>query len=106
VVNGQQNESNGDRYMSISKSTNGTSSNILNDFSTVLDDIGTTISELVDSFALSAAPYQGKVRVFVNNVEMLSGWTFNSTSKTISFDATNIPTNGSVITVKYQVQVN
>lgn len=101
-----RNETIGTRYNYISDKTNGLKGDIEGDFYKILNEMGFTISNLVDSFALAAAPYQNNVRVYVNGVELASGWSFDSVSKTVKFDSQNIPVNGANIIVKYQVQVN
>jgi hypothetical protein len=93
----------GSRYIEASASTGGTSTDIKNNFSTSLLDIGTSIATLASSFSISAAPYNNAVKVFVNNVEMTTGWTYNATSRSVKFNIS--PAEGSQVVIKYQVQV-
>ena len=99
-------ESIGTRYNSISQSTNGSSSDITSNFGTTLQDMGGTIVNLVDQFALSETPYGNSLEVFVNNVKQLQGWTYNPTSKSVKFLANSIPAEGSNINIKYSVALN
>ena len=96
----------GNRYMEISTITGGTSSEIKNDFSVTLDSIGTSIVNLVDSFALSTAPYNNAVKVFVNKVPVATGWTYDNVSHSIKFSPTAVPSEGSQIEIDYQVEAS
>ena len=96
----------GNRYILASQTTGATSSEIKNDFSTILLDIGNSIVSLVDSFALAEAPYNNVVKVFVNKTEVLSGWTFDIATHSIKFNSNSIPVEGATIEINYQVKAS
>jgi hypothetical protein len=95
----------GTRYNYVAQNTNGTIGDINSDFYQTLDNMGFTISNLADSFALNSLPYKNNIKVFVNGTELVNGWSFDFISKSIKFNADSIPMNGAKIEVKYQVQV-
>jgi hypothetical protein len=101
-----QGETVGTRYNYVSQSTGGLSSDITADFSKTLSNMGGTIVNLIDSFALSESPYNNKVEVFVNNVKVDTGWTYNISSRTIKFIDGKVPNEGAAIEVKYSVAGN
>jgi hypothetical protein len=101
---GYQWETLGKRYVEVSKATAGASADIKQDFATVLLDMGGRIVNLVDSFALSESPYQNKIEVFVNSKLVSSGYTFDSSSRSIKFDTQSLPAEGSKVEVRYKVQ--
>ena len=103
---GFQWETIGKRYMEVSNATNGTVSDIKKDFAPMLKDIGGSIVNLLNSFALSEAPYQNLVEVYVNSVKVQSGWTFDSTQRTVKFDAASVPSEGAKVEVRYKVKAN
>lgn len=94
----------GKRYMEISTSTAGTTSDIKKDFANVLLDMGGTIVNLMDSFALNESPYQDQIEVLVSGVKVNSGYTFNASSRSIKFDANALPAEGSKVEVRYKVK--
>jgi len=96
----------GNRYMQASKMSGGTSSEIKDDFSKTLNDLGTNIVNLVDSFSLAEAAYNSEVTVLVNNKIITSGWKYNDISHSIKFDASSVPTEGSKIEVRYHVKAS
>lgn len=102
---GEQYETVGTRYISASSQTGGTSSSIKKDFYTTLSDIGDSIVALVDSFPLSGVPYNAEITVRVNG-EVVDGWSYDSTAKTIKFDAGSVPAAGSKISISYKVGCN
>jgi hypothetical protein len=89
------------RYQAASEQTAGVMSNIMDDFADVLLDMGKSIVNLLDSFALAAAPVDGTLKVYVNGVET-SNYTYDSASHSIKFDAGNLPPVGAQVTVKYK----
>lgn len=105
ILPNQQWESIGHRYNFVSEQTNGLKGDLDADFAKTLTDIGSTISNLTDTFAINGSPYQNAVKVFVNGVEKKTGWTFDSVSKVLKFDANSVPVNGAKIVVQYKVKV-
>lgn len=102
LTSSMREQSVGTRYNWVADQTNGVKADIYGNFATTLDSMGTTISNLVDTFALSAKPIDGSIKVYVNGVENKNGWTFDTTSKVIKFKSTSIPVNGSKIEIAYQ----
>jgi len=96
----------GVRYNAVSKATGGTMSDISEDFSSTLKDIGGSIVNLVDRFALAESPYQDKISVFVNSIKMESGWSFDINSHSLKFNANAIPVEGAKIEIRYQVKAS
>lgn len=94
----------GTRYNEVSVATSGTMSEITEDFSGTLKDIGTQIVKLIDSFALTESPYNDTVQVYVNNTEAKSGWNFDAKNHSVKFDTNTIPPEGSKIEIRYKVQ--
>ncbi|MEA9356389.1 hypothetical protein SHI21_09255 [Bacteriovorax sp. PP10] len=94
----------GKRYAEISTATAGTTSDIKKDFANVLLDMGGTIVNLMDSFALNESPYQNQIEVLVSGVKVNSGYTFNASSRSIKFDANALPAEGSKVEVRYKVK--
>lgn len=105
ILPSQQWESIGHRYNYVADQTNGLKGDLDEDFAVTLNNIGTTISNLTDTFALNGSPYQNSIEVYVNGVKKTSGWSYDSVSKVVKFAANSIPVNGAAIVVKYKVQV-
>lgn len=96
----------GKRYNEVSKATGGTISDISEDFSATLKDIGGNIVNLIDRFALAESPYLNNISVFVNNVKMEAGWNFDINSHSLKFNVNAIPAEGAKIEVHYQVKAS
>lgn len=96
----------GTRYNEVSDATGGVKAEITDDYSTILRDMGTTIVNLIDKFALAESPYDNQVQVFVNNIEVQSGWVYDSLSKAIKFNSDSIPNEGAKIEVRYKVKAS
>lgn len=99
-------ESYGSRYESISKQTAGLVTDIKKNFASTLLDIGGEIVTLLDSFALNETPYNNEVKVFINGQEVITGWTFNPTQRSVTFNKDQLPKAGSKIDIQYQVKLN
>jgi hypothetical protein len=97
-------ETAGLRYSEVSAATAGTTSDIKKDFANVLLDMGGTIVNLMDSFALNESPYKDQVEVLVSGVKVNSGYTFNASTRSIKFDANALPAEGSKVEVRYKVK--
>jgi hypothetical protein len=89
------------RYRNASEQTSGIVSNIMDDFDDVLLDMGESIVNLLDSFALANIPVNGTLKVFVNGVES-SAYSYDSGSNSIKFTAGNLPPVGAQVTVSYK----
>jgi hypothetical protein len=89
------------RYQQASEQTAGVMASINDDFADVLMDMGASLVNLLDSFALAASPVAGSLKVYVNGVET-TNFTFDSASRSIKFDAGNLPPVGAQVTVKYK----
>lgn len=94
----------GTRYNEVSVATSGTMSEITEDFSGTLKDIGAQIVKLIDSFALSESPANNTVQVYVNNIEVKSGWSYDLTNHSVKFDTNAVPSEGTKIEIRYKVQ--
>lgn len=88
------------RYKEASDNTAGTVADIRDDFYRTLEDMGETIINLLDSFALANAADPASIHVYVNGVET-TGFTYDATSHSIKFNQNNIPAVGSSIEVRY-----
>lgn len=96
------------RYKAASDQTGSVSSDIHQDFHTVLEDLGDSIVNLLNSFVLAAAPKAGSaIKVYVNNVLKSEGidYTYDAASRTIKFKDNKLPPVGAAIKVEYVKQV-
>ncbi len=89
------------RYELASNQTAGVMSDIMDDFDDVLLEMGDSIVNLLDSFALAADPVAGSLKVFVNGVES-SNYTFDAPSRSIKFTQGNLPPVGAQVKVTYK----
>jgi hypothetical protein len=88
------------RYTQASQNTAGTVTDIHQNFYATLSDLGNSIISLLDSFALSNNPVAGSLKVYVNGIETTS-YTYDAASRSIKFDAGNLPPVGADIKVTY-----
>jgi hypothetical protein len=89
--------------MEASKETGGFHSNIKNDFHETLQAMGTKIVTLLDSFPLSKTPKSEEtIHVYIDGNESID-WTYDEASKSIKFNENAVPTEGSVIKIKYEI---
>lgn len=92
------------RYEAMSTLTGGYISDINDRFYTTLLKMGNDIAELSQSFPLSQTPYdENNIKVFVEGVEMTSGWVYDAQTKTIKFLPASVPVSNSNIHVTYGV---
>ena len=89
-----------ERYKQASRNTSGTIADIRDDFHNVLTDMGDSIINLLDSFALAQAPVAGSLRVYVNNVET-TNYTYDAASHSIKFNQNSLPPVGAEIKATY-----
>jgi hypothetical protein len=102
LIPGKDWETLGTRYQEVSNQTGGSVADIHQDFHTTLTDFGTQILDLIDSFPLSGVPVNADIRVTVDNVEVTSGWAYDSSNRAIRFDENTIPDEGSIVIAYYQ----
>lgn len=88
------------RYKSASNKTGGLIADIRENFHTVLTDMGNSIINLLDSFALANAPIAGSLNVYVNGV-LSSNYTFDAQTHSIKFNPNSLPPVGAEIRVTY-----
>jgi hypothetical protein len=88
------------RYAEVSKKTAGTVADIREDFYRVLSEMGESIINLLDSFALAHQPIDGTLRVYVNDI-LVTNYTYDKTSSSIKFDRNDLPPVGAKIKVTY-----
>lgn len=93
-----------ERYANVSQKTSGTTSDINQDFHNTLNNIGENIATLIESFPLSHEPI-GEIKVLVNDVQILSGWNYDLSTRTIKFDNSAIPAEGANIKVSYKYEI-
>lgn len=104
IVQGKQWETIGKRYLEATNTTGGKSADIHEEFHSILQDMGGSILNLVDNFALAQSPYQNKIQVLVDGQIVSSGFSFDTQARVLKFDQNNIPREGAKITVRYQVE--
>jgi hypothetical protein len=89
-----------ERYKAASNNTAGMIADIRENFHGVLSDMGESIINLLDSFALSNEPLSGTLKVYVNDVET-SNYTYDTASRSIKFNQNALPPVGAEIKVYY-----
>ncbi len=95
----------GERYKEASNLTGGTISDIHSDFAQILTKMGSKIVELLHSFALAARPSDlASIKVFVNDQELASGWSYDEVNNAIRFDDSTTPDVGAKVTVEFKVK--
>ncbi len=91
------------RYQKASDLTSGTKAEIDDDWFQNLVDMGTSIINLLDSFALAVAPVAGSLQVYVDGVQVQSGYSYDGGSNSIKFDPNSLPPAGATIKITYKV---
>jgi len=82
--------------------TGGVSESICDsDWSTPLENIGNTAEHYADTFPLTATPDETTIQVFVNGVQVTSGWSYDATLQAVIFDWTDVPDNGDAVEIQY-----
>ncbi len=89
-----------ERYKAASNNTAGVIGDIRDDFHSVLANMGESIINLLDSFALSNEPEEGSLKVYVNGAET-QNYTYDAASRSIKFNQNALPPVGAEITVYY-----
>lgn len=88
------------RYADASNKTAGIVADIRDDFYKSLDDMGESIINLLDSFALAHEPVAGSLKVYVNGV-LENNYTYDSATHSIKFNQGSLPPVGADIKVTY-----
>ena len=99
----------GKRYIEVQEATGGVFGSICEpSFATVLEDIGSKAFGLQVQFFLSAQSDPNQVKVWVNNVECLSGWQFDPAPNAVILDEDGpcLPQAGDEIKVWYELACN
>ena len=88
------------RYADATLATAGVVSDIREDFHQVLTEMGDSIINLLDSFALAHTAIPGSIRVYVDGQEV-SNFSYDDSSRSIKFDNGYLPPVGSEVKVNY-----
>ncbi len=102
VLVGNEWETIGTRYMDVANRTAGVVGDIHEDFYQLLTNIGDSIIDLIENFAVSHDPISGSLGVTVNGVVQTQGWSFTSTDRLVKFDNNFVPAPGAQIEITYQ----
>jgi hypothetical protein len=94
-------ESVGQKYCDLSVKTGGLCSNIKDDFSTILSNLGKNIVELKENFILKERPISS-IKVHVDGVLSIIGWTYDSHLNAIRFDEGLLPEEGAEVEISYE----
>lgn len=89
------------RYAAASEATSGEVSDIRGDFHQVLSEMGDSLINLLDSFALAHKPILETLAVRVNG-DLVTGYTYDSVTNSIKFNSGFVPPVGSTVQVTYQ----
>lgn len=92
-----------DRYIDAANHAAGVVEDIYNDFYLSLRNMGESIINLLDSFALSKNPVVSSIVVKVNG-SVSNDWSYDAGTRSIKFASGYVPANGSSIQVTYDVQ--
>jgi len=90
----------GSGYEEAVAATGGVYLDICSDWAATM---GALADEIVrqDTFTLDYAAVPGSVRVFVDDEEVLSGWTYDAATNSVVFEEGSEPTQGSTVLVDY-----
>ena len=96
----------GQRYISFANSTNGILGSICDsNYANSIQLIQQRVIELSTQFVLSRTPVESSIKVVVNNVSVpndaTNGWTYSSTTNSITFHGTAVPSQGASISVSF-----
>ncbi len=98
----------GHRYIGAAEATGGMIGDICaDDYSSIMDELGLSVSGILNTFELSYAAIEGSLMVTVNDVvieeDPETGWTYDSEYWLIRFDGDYVPERGSVIHATYEI---
>jgi hypothetical protein len=88
------------RYAQASTNTAGKVADIRDDFYRSLSDMGDSIINLLDSFALANNPVAGSMKVYINGIET-TFYSYDAASRSIKFDLGHLPPVGAEVKVTY-----
>lgn len=96
----------GQRYISFANSTNGVLGSICDsNYANSIQLIQQRVIELSTQFVLDRAPVESSIKVVVNNVSIANdatnGWTYSSSTNSITFHGTAVPSQGASISVSF-----
>jgi len=95
----------GQRYIDLATQTNGVKASLCGDFAQSLQLISDTIITTAQSFTLDRDPLPGTLKIYVNSVEILesatTGYTYDNSSRTVTFSKAATPPAGATIQVIY-----
>jgi len=97
----------GVRYMALSDATGGTKNSLCNPFSTILDNISTSIAtQNQASFQLTRTPVESSIRVIIDGSlipqSSTDGWSYDSASNTIKINgSTYQPQSGASVVINF-----
>jgi hypothetical protein len=92
----------GHRYMAMANIFGGIQADIKDDFYPILRDMGLSIANLVDSFALAGVPHNEEVEIYVDGVRLNNGFSFDNQTRTIRFDQSSTPQEGASVEIHYK----
>lgn len=91
----------GTRYSQMAQKTGGDVLSVCSgDYAPLLQQVATKAFSAQTRFPLSARPDTGTVQVSINGVEQNSGWSYDSTTNSVSFNP--VPTAGARISITYK----
>ncbi len=95
----------GRRYMQLADMTNGAKTSLCGDFGQSLQMISDKILELSSSFKLNREPVVSSITIFVDGVlvpqSATEGWTYDSSTMTVTFHNSAVPKQGAAIKVSF-----
>jgi hypothetical protein len=92
----------GHRYMAMADIFGGIKSDIKKDFYPVLRDMGLSIANLLDSFALAGLPHNDELEVIVDGVIQETGYIYDNQTRTVRFDESSMPREGASVVIRYK----
>lgn len=107
-VNGSETADAGHGYYEAALATHGAFLSICEqDWTTYFDAIATLSSTgQTDRFGLSTPPDPTTIVVYVDNVPVTSGWTYDEAGQAVVFDADHLPEPGTHIVVDYSIPLD
>lgn len=95
----------GTRLMQIADQTGGTKASLCGNFGESLQLISDMVLTLSSTFKLDREPIPGTIKVTVNEIPVaqdgLNGWTYESTSQSVNFHGSAIPSADAVISITF-----
>jgi hypothetical protein len=91
----------GHRYMKAADMVGGVKADIKEDFYPILRDMGLSIANLTESFALNQRPYNDQIEVLVDGEKVTTGYTYDHQTRSVRFDDNALPREGAEVEVRY-----